>query len=620
MEPIITEKELKIGGMTCVSCENRIESQLNQTIGIKKATVSYSNGTAQISYDSNIITMKDIVQIIEEVGYEVIEDSSTQKTSTDNINKLLGAAVIILALYTIINRFGLFNLFNFFPQAEEGMGYGMLFIIGLLTSVHCVAMCGGINLSQCIPQAAKQRGQDGRLTSLRPSFLYNLGRVISYTVIGGIVGALGSVISFSGSFKGIVQIVAGVLMVIMGLNMLNIFPWLRKLNPHMPKIFARKLNKEKNSNSPFYVGLLNGLMPCGPLQAMQLYALSTGDPLKGALSMLLFSLGTVPLMFGLGVLSSVLSQKFTKKVMSVGAVLVVVLGFSMFQSGLSLSGFAATPFDQSTSSNVAKIQDDVQIVNTTLNSGRYEPITVQAGIPVKWIITAENGSINGCNNRIYIPEYGIEKKFEIGENIIEFTPEKAGTYRYSCWMGMIRSTITVLEEGQTTPPPDTEVQDDYTGSYNDFNLDDTVQNKEPAGYQIPVDNVVIAKKNGDKQTVEINLTNSGFSPALIIMESGIETEWNIHAESLNEGNKTLLFPFYESVLPLKEGDNRLYVLPILDFDFSTIDYNFFGIVKVVDDIDDINIDAIKEQVSNYETYKWNYNQIGNGGGGGASCH
>jgi len=620
LEPIITEKELKIGGMTCVSCENRIESQLNQTIGIKKATVSYSNETAQISYDSNIITMKDIVQIIEEVGYEVIEDSSTQKTSTDNINKLLGAAVIILALYTIINRFGLFNLFNFFPQAEEGMGYGMLFIIGLLTSVHCVAMCGGINLSQCIPQAAKQRGQDGRLTSLRPSFLYNLGRVISYTVIGGIVGALGSVISFSGSFKGIVQIVAGVLMVIMGLNMLNIFPWLRKLNPHMPKIFARKLNKEKNSNSPFYVGLLNGLMPCGPLQAMQLYALSTGDPLKGALSMLLFSLGTVPLMFGLGVLSSVLSQKFTKKVMSVGAVLVVVLGFSMFQSGLSLSGFAATPFDQSTSSNVAKIQDDVQIVNTTLNSGRYEPITVQAGIPVKWIITAENGSINGCNNRIYIPEYGIEKKFEIGENIIEFTPEKAGTYRYSCWMGMIRSTITVLEEGQTTPPPDTEVQDDYTGSYNDFNLDDTVQNKEPAGYQIPVDNVVIAKKNGDKQTVEINLTNSGFSPALIIMESGIETEWNIHAESLNEGNKTLLFPFYESVLPLKEGDNRLYVLPILDFDFSTIDYNFFGFVKVVDDIDDINIDAIKEQVSNYETYKWNYNQIGNGGGGGASCH
>ncbi|ABX42485.1 urease accessory protein UreH domain-containing protein [Lachnoclostridium phytofermentans] len=621
MEPSIKEKEFKIGGMTCVSCENRIESQLNQNLGIKKAEVSYSNGTAQISYDSDIITIKEIIQIIEDSGYEVIEDSSTQKNSTNNTNKLLGAAVIILALYTINKRFGLFELFNFFPQAEEGMGYGMLFIIGLLTSVHCVAMCGGINLSQCIPQATKQRGQDGKLTSLRPSLLYNLGRVISYTVIGGIVGALGSVISFSGSFKGIVQIVAGVFMVIMGLNMLNIFPWLRKLNPRMPKIFARKIKTEKNSNSPFYVGLLNGLMPCGPLQAMQLYALSTGNPLKGALSMLLFSLGTVPLMFGLGVLSSVLSQKFTKKVMTAGAVLVVVLGASMFHSGLSLSGFAASPFGQSANSNVAKIQDGVQIVNTTLNPGRYEPITVQAGIPVKWIITAENGSINGCNNRIYIREYGIEKKFEIGENVIEFTPEKAGTYRYSCWMGMIRSTITVLEEGETAPPSGEEVQEDYNDSYYDSNLfDDTVQEKEPAGYQIPVDNVVIAEKNGDKQTVEINVTESGFSPALIIMESAVETEWNIHAESLNEGNKTLLFPFYETIIPLDEGDNRLYVLPITDFDFSTIDYNFFGFVKVVDDIDDIDLDAIKEQVRGYETYKWNYNEIGYGGGGGASCH
>lgn len=621
MEPSIQEKELKIGGMTCVSCENRIEGQLSKTIGINRAAVNYSNGTAQFSYDSNVITIKEIIQIIEELGYEVIEDTNTQKTSTDSINKLLGAAIVILALYTIINRFGLFNLFNFFPQAEEGMGYGMLFIIGLLTSVHCVAMCGGINLSQCIPQVVKQGGQDGRLASLRPSLLYNLGRVISYTVIGGIVGALGSVISFSGSFKGIVQIIAGIFMVIMGLNMLNIFPWLRKLNPRMPKIFAKKIRKEKNSNSPFYIGLLNGLMPCGPLQAMQLYALSTGNPLKGALSMLLFSLGTVPLMFSLGALSSFLSQKFTKKIMSAGAVLVVVLGVSMFNSGLSLSGFAATPFGQPTNSKVAKIQDGVQIVNTTLNSGRYEPITVQAGIPVKWIITAENGTINGCNNRIFIPEYGIEKKFQVGENIIEFTPEKAGTYRYSCWMGMIRSTITVLEEGQTAPPPEAEVDEDYSDSYNDY-FDETDQNKEPAGYQIPVDNVVIAEKNGDKQTVEITLTDSGFSPALIIMESALETEWNIHAESLNEGNKTLLFPFYESIIPLNEGDNRLYVLPILDFDFSTIDYNFFGFVKVVDDINDIDVDAIKEQVSNFETYKWNYNQVGygGGGGGGASCH
>lgn len=617
------ETILKIGGMSCVNCENSIERKLNKTAGIQKATVSYSNETAQISYDGDIISKNDIIRVIEELDYKVIEDSSTQEDSVNHLNKILGTIIIMLGLYLFMKRFGLFNLFNFFPQAEEGMGYGMLFIIGLLTSVHCLAMCGGINLSQCIPQAAKQ-GQEGRMASLRPSLLYNIGRVISYTVVGGIVGSLGSVISFSGSFKGIVQLVAGIFMVIMGLNMLNIFPWLRKFNPRMPKIFAKNINQKKNSNSPLYVGLLNGLMPCGPLQAMQLYALSTGDPMKGALSMFLFSLGTVPLMFGLGVLSSILSQKFTKKVMSVGAVLVVVLGVSMFNNGLSLSGFAfaASPYNQSSSSNVAKIQDGVQIVNTTLNSGQYEAITVQAGIPVKWTITAENGSINGCNNRIYIPEYDIEKKFEIGENVIEFIPEKAGTYRYSCWMGMIRSTITVLEEGESAPPPSKEIENDSNGSYDESNLyDDINQKEEAAGYKIPVNNVVIAERTGDTQKVEITLTESGFSPALIIMESAIETEWIINVESLKEGMDTLLFPLYESIITLEEGKNHLYILPFLDFDFSTINYSYFGFVKVVDDINEIDIKAIKEQVSNYETYKWDYNQIGlNEYGDGASCH
>ena len=77
-------------------------------------------------------------------------------------------------------------------------------------------------------------------------------------------------------------------MVIMGINMLGIFPWLRKFTPRMPKAFAKPIGREKaRSKSPLIVGLLNGLMPCGPLQAMQVYALSTGSPFAGALSMML---------------------------------------------------------------------------------------------------------------------------------------------------------------------------------------------------------------------------------------------------------------------------------------------------------------------------------------------
>jgi sulfite exporter TauE/SafE/copper chaperone CopZ len=424
---------LKIDGMTCVNCENRIEKMLKNTKGIIDTVVSYSSGTAEITYDENLIGIENIIEIIDGQGYKVVKETKEKANQRASLTKALGIAIILLSLYMIISRFGVFNVFNAFPQAEETTGYGMLFIIGLLTSLHCVAMCGGINLSQCVLQDTQKSNTLSKIAVLTPSFLYNLGRVLSYTIIGGIVGAVGSVAGFSGALKGVVQIAAGVFMVIMGLNMLNIFPWLRKFNPRMPKIFAKKINERKKSKSPLYVGLLNGLMPCGPLQAMQLYALSTGSPIKGAVSMLLFSLGTVPLMFGLGALSSFLSKKFTRKIMTVSTVLVIVLGVSMFAGGISLSGisfsaFAAEINTSARNMNVANISDNVQIVTTKLSSGSYEPITVQKGIPVKWIIKAEKKDMNGCNNEIVIPKFNIVKRLEIGDNIIEFTPTESGTF------------------------------------------------------------------------------------------------------------------------------------------------------------------------------------------------
>lgn len=330
------------------------------------------------------------------------------------------------------------------------MSLGAMFVIGLLTSLHCVAMCGGINLSQCVGSASC--ADAGKRNTLRASLLYNLGRVLSYTAIGAVVGAIGSVVSFSGAAKGVVQLVAGIFMVIMGLNLLGIFPWLRKIAPRMPKIFARRLGAQGQGNGPLYVGLLNGLMPCGPLQAMQLYALSTGSAGMGAMSMLLFSLGTVPLMFGFGALSSLLNKKFTKRMMLVSAALVIVLGVSMFHNGIALSGFgapvaraAAQPAEASTA------PAEVQKITSQMSPNGYDPITVQAGVPVEWTLQAEAGDINGCNNEIVIPSLNISKKLQPGDNVIEFTPAQSGTIPFSCWMGMIRSSITVAEADAALP-------------------------------------------------------------------------------------------------------------------------------------------------------------------------
>lgn len=93
--------------------------------------------------------------------------------------------------------------------------------------------------------------------------------------------------------------------------------------------------------------------------------------------------------------------------------------------------------------DTAKMENGIQMVESTLASGSYADIRVAAGIPVKWIIYAEEDEINGCNNRMLCRDFEIEKTFQPGENIIEFTPETSGTYSFSCWMGMIHGTIIV---------------------------------------------------------------------------------------------------------------------------------------------------------------------------------
>lgn len=618
MESSIKERRLRIGGMTCISCQNKIEKKLRNTAGIKSAKVSYSAGTADIVYDNDLITFKNIAAIIQKLDYTVLTDREPQAPGA---KRIAGLFVIVVSLYLLLQRFGILNLLVPSQLADANMGYGMLFFIGLLTSVHCVAMCGGINLSQCIPRSDAPDGKTGLFPTLRPTLLYNLGRVISYTVVGFIVGALGSVVTFSNTMQGVLKLIAGIFMVIMGINMLGIFPWLRRLNPRLPGVFARQIDKQKSgSKSPLFVGLLNGLMPCGPLQAMQIYALSTGSPFAGALSMFLFSLGTVPLMFGLGALSSALGKKFTHKVMTVGAVLVVVLGMSMFSQGWSLSGWSLpallpdslTP-NSGTAENSVKVEDGVQIVNSTLSSGRYPSITVQAGLPVKWMIDAPQGSVNGCNNRVFIPEYNIEYQFKTGENVIEFTPSKTGSFPFSCWMGMIRGTIKVVESGSEVPASsDTAGQEDLIES-------GTSKEPVPANYVIPTNEVAVALQEDNYQQVSIELTDEGFQPAVVVVQANIETEWIISNTSSKDSNFTLLVPYYTTQVPLTASKSPLYLYPSGDFDFSNGDGTLFGYVKVVDDINHIDLDAIKKEVSDFKTLIWPP-EVFEAGGGAPSCH
>ncbi len=442
-------RQLGIEGMFCRGCEVKLEKMLKSIEGVISVKASYNSKVVGVTYDEGRVKLAKIKQAITELGYEVVERYDSAKPSGRfSLTQLAVTSIIILGVSMVISHFGGFDFFNYFPEAKTGMSLAAIFVIGLLTSVHCVGMCGGICLSQCVNSNSRGNEEGGKARGIRPSLLYNLGRVISYTVIGGIVGAVGSIVSASGVLRGAVALIAGVSMVVMGLNMLDIFPpavkrLLGRLSLRMPKFL---IGAQGKSNSPFYVGLLNGLMPCGPLQAMQLYALSTGSPIQGALSMFLFSLGTVPLMFGFGAASSLLTKRFTSKLMAVSAVIVIVLGISMFNTGLSMSGFLGIGTQQSSTADLQpEIVDGYQVVKIEVSRRGYEAITVKKDIPVRFNLHAEEENLNGCNYAIVIPKFGIEMVLNEGDNIVEFTPTEAGVIPYSCWMNMIRSSITVVD-------------------------------------------------------------------------------------------------------------------------------------------------------------------------------
>ena len=471
----ISRKRLYIGGMTCVNCQNKIEQVLKKTPGVESAKVSYQKGTADIAFDLDWVTLEELRQVIREAGYEVLLEPAVRKPDFGRTATLL---ILIFFIYRMLQHSGILNLLVPSELADTGMGYGMLFLIGILTSVHCIAMCGGINLSQCIPRSAGK--EDGRFGAFRSAVLYNLGRVISYTGIGFLLGLAGMLVGetsgagISPFFQGILKMAAGVFMVILGINMLGIFPWLRRFQLQLPRFLVRTVNRKKaGSSQPFVIGLLNGMMPCGPLQSMQIVALASANPFAGALSMLAFSLGTVPLMLGLGSFVAMLGKRFSAKVMETGAVLVVVLGLAMLSQGGNLSGLFYSGMEwnaagqqvyaasgesgtkvQGADSGIngsgindsgTTVEDGVQIIESTLTGGRYPNITVTAGIPVRWIIQVPKGALNGCNYRMLLNTYGITHTFSEGENIIEFTPEKTGTVPYTCWMGMIRGNIFVTD-------------------------------------------------------------------------------------------------------------------------------------------------------------------------------
>ena len=376
----------------------------------------------------------------------------------DALKSLLVLAAIGATLL-LAHALGLTDVFLAFPTAGSATTYPALFVVGLFTSLHCVAMCGGLNLGQSLVYATETRRPSGAapssraghkkkaLQALRPNALYNLGRLISYTAIGGLLGLLGSAFALSAQARAVIGVAAGAFMVAMGLTLMGILRpgVLSKLLPKKAMRSVASATATLRQRGPFLLGLVNGLMPCGPLQAMQVYAVATGSAAVGALSLFAFCLGTVPLMFVAGSVITALKARWRRGLMRIGGAMLVVFGLVAAGNGATLLGINVSLPAQHDSDEVvaATGADGIQRATVEVDYGAYRDVRLKAGVPTELTFHVPEDKLIGCNSSLAIPAFGIQADLATGDTVVSFTPDQAGTYPYACWMGMIKATITV---------------------------------------------------------------------------------------------------------------------------------------------------------------------------------
>lgn len=429
----------KIIGTHCQSCKTLIEEEVKQLPGLNKIFVDYLTGSANLEFDDAKLSKEEIFKTIKKINYQIKElNPEDQKQNSFLVGLLIPIFLIILiGGYFLIKYFGGFEIL---AKLNEGnVGYGLIFIIGLLAGFHCIGMCGSLVVTYSTICLNPENEQNKR--SFLPHLQYNGARLLSYTIIGGILGGFGSFFGVNPVFTGTITLLAGVFMLLMGLSLISKSPILEKLKVRTPQFIVKYIYNQKNQHkAPYVIGLLNGLMPCGPLQAVQLYALASGSLIKGALSLFLFGLGTTPLMFGFGAFLSAITPKQVQKVLKFSGALVIILSLFMVNRGLTNFGFGIGFNNLAINvqnSNVIQNNGQVQEIKMDLTYFGYQPNVLYAkkGIPVRWVINAKE--ISGCTRDILLPDYNIRKTLSAGENIIEFTPTKTGEVKFSCGMGMV---------------------------------------------------------------------------------------------------------------------------------------------------------------------------------------
>lgn len=558
-----TKLKLKVHNLHCASCEVAVERKFRTIPGVLNVRVSYVTGLAQVLIASAPKPkLAEFERAVKDDGYSVSYWGNkarsspvlTRKLSKDDYLEIGALFLLIVVAYLFLQRF---DLLPAGLAVSQNMSYGFVFAIGIVAAFSsCLAVTGGLLLAFAA-KYSERHPQLAGFQKFKPTLYFNIGRLFSYTLLGGAVGALGSSFTLSSKGTGILSIIASGIMILLGFQLLNVFPSLRRFQPKIPKAISHRIHDltgaaEESKFAPFALGASTFFLPCGFTQALQFYVLSTGSALTGALTMLVFALGTLPSLLSLSAISSFAKGNFQKKFLRVAGVLVVAVGFWNINNGLTLAGidvsltaFNAVAPSPAASAQLAPLAGGVQTASMRVDGYSYSPsqFTVQAGLPVKWTIDGTNAA--GCARVILASSLGVAKYLSpSGPTTVSFTPKEPGTYRFSCSMGMTTrgAAFTVVPRTANVAS----LADDQQAK---------VDSPSSGASTTP------APVASQKLFMEISY-EKGFYPNRFTVKKGVPVEMAIDDKvELGGCMSVMVIPKYEVTLPFQLGENHISFTP-----------------------------------------------------------
>lgn len=316
-----------VSGTHCASCKILLEDILGEQDDITNVHVDLKKETIKVETEEQNTEelAKRLTSLVQSSGYILSVEKSAKKTKESNgIWKALPIGLGLIALFFLLQKSGILNL---------GLGGQTTpitsFIIGLVASVSsCLAVVGGLvlSLSATVSKDA--------VSDIQPMLLFHGGRLMSFAVLGGLLGLLGGAIGISFTFTALLGIVASLVMIVLGLNLVGLFE--KSAITLSPRFFSFFRTVEHKTIAPFLVGVGTFFLPCGFTQAMQVAALSSGSFLGGLLIMTAFALGTLPMLLLLSFGSaSFAHSKHAPLFFTTAGVVVIGLGVFALLAGLA---------------------------------------------------------------------------------------------------------------------------------------------------------------------------------------------------------------------------------------------------------------------------------------------